>query len=78
MSLTTQELFLIILIGRVKGCVRDAHCWPAQIRKFAGWRKSSAKNLECDRKKAWFNISVIINNYNLLLRISGFYLIVTF
>ena len=58
-----NSCFFIIFIGPVKGCVRDAHCWPAQIRKFAGWRKSSAKNLECDRKKAWFNISDIIINY---------------
>ena len=33
------------------GCTKDSHCWPAQIRKYAGWKKSTAKNLVCDGKK---------------------------
>ena len=35
----------------VNGCKKDSHCWPAQIRAFAGWRQSSARNLACDGKK---------------------------
>ena len=45
-SLSTQYYWPI------RGCRLDRHCWPSQIRKYAGWKLSNPRNLQCASKQA--------------------------